>query len=1192
MPRPIASPSHPHHPRLQKLLAYFKGDQQLLMQAIKAHAKKLMGNINNGEKSEEKLNSEKLTGLGGSEGALEGPKGQPVHAMIETTSHGGHQYNSFANRLIIMLTRGLHRVETEIKILNITRPHFPENKPEKTKEKKLPSNGQETRAERWKLRMNQLYKTKFTLLKQIQAVLSRMARGMTLQNALRREGVVQHDDITEKLLEEEGESISDVSKKQGMSSNVDIPMRRLRAVEKSIDELMKNVPKMDREPRANDTDEDRKLLDGEFFRMERWILKISRLTGERNYLVHGISDIKHMLGTDAMVNRIHDGMTHENEAAWQDEAAQSMPVEETLLQHINHDDDAKIQHLMHLAEHHDTPEENAADLADSPELELAKAAEKAAKEKEKKPKTKPRKTPTFLSPSKELLDELRLAVKEKDRAKHVKGHNYHSMLNKEILAELGDELAMLKPVKKPNEFYDDTLVHFGDVGDDEHHRPAILHSDEADRGENIHDNHVDVHDDHDMHNGVHDENHEEHEYHHVQPYEWQESHPSKLPPSDLSMPAGVTHNNAINIYPYRGSSRANDESAHVIDQEHHADDVASSLGNEDRFRDPIEENEKQTNIKNILSGFTDRNIDKDDMDSMMSNLPGIMGQHVGNNELGDIMADMEKSKQKPAAAREMMEEKALMHAKEEEINGPDKEILRTHQDELFADDQGKAKFEMNQGKQTSHYFKPEFNTEEDSRLASITAVEDTAKKPKPIDIYDAGNGKGVESPVASEKANYNPSSEVDAENYAGVTEPDSDKAKGDILNLDGGIDGLEGMDRQDAREDHHRLGGAIIQPIQDDIDDDLSTGQRVVGVHGDTGDNMLAMQAMMHQREFDNAALHGEYNNMYHRKEANIGVGENRVYDSDRMVTRVDGDSAGKHGNLEDAFETMKEMKHQDEFDQNSLRHDDTGQRQNELISTSRGGAASYVDTMQEFTEEQPQLKTLTAESRRVGNEASSMMVGKEAMAKKEPSPLSYIMSQVKKQDAIDQQYDRKYYASSNGNNVNAPLPDAQDTVLNAAVSYDDVSAEKKWLKGKKTTVKKAAREKVAGIKVGGEKIEKKKVGEKKVGEKKMGEKKMGEKKMGEKKMGEKKMGRREKKMGEKKMGEEDGREEDRGEEDGREEDGGEEDGREEDGREEDGGEEDGREEDGREEDGREEDGGEEDGTEENNKRKEGRDSK
>ena len=164
-------------------------------------------------------------------------------------------------------------------------------------------------------------------------------------------------------------------------------------------------------------------------------------------------------------------------------------------------------------------------------------------------------------------------------------------------------------------------------------------------------------------------------------------------------------------------------------------------------------------------------------------------------------------------------------------------------------------------------------------------------------------------------------------------------------------------------------------------------------------------------------------------KHTGVHVGapaSNVNFDEDADIVEAVGDSKheGVHANTEEDIEDIQEMNHQEEFDKNALKHE---KQLTQAVQAGNSVGSSYLETL-EGLDVQPQSRKLNAENQHAVK-----------------SPLDDMLSEIKKQDAIDQQYDKHYYKSNDVTVPEGNMPGGE--LFSDAVNYEEVTGEKKWLK-------------------------------------------------------------------------------------------------------------------------------------------------
>ena len=426
-----------------------------------------------------------------------------------------------------------------------------------------------------------------------------------------------------------------------------------------------------------------------------------------------------------------------------------------------------------------------------------------------KPKTK----------SEKALELLKLLELKHD-ARHAKIHPTEMQPGREILDELKDELSTLgfKHKHKPSQYVDNTLVHFGDLLSTGVGLPMDYEAGKA----------------FDSYAA---------KKHHRNPFQYEEDWKGSLwhtrkhrhhRPNNHGLFLNQPHLGFINrinenseqppaeVYPSvsmtPGKMEKQTEPGNLL-----TEDVAATFG-DDKGVDP-----NKDNLKNVFKDMASNSMDSNDIENLMSNLPGIVGHHVGKGEIHDILAQFGKATGKPVSSEQSSNEMAQLnsgsHFDGEHAAHIPQQFMQTPASGLLNDGAQMGEpdvaalqkhlqpqkivelAEQSQGEKANSEG-PSLLISDAARLQNMMSHgiidkygHDNEKiihihpNQKVIHINGYGNGPGG---LGENVLNFNGEHLMNAQsqnedNYAGINENEA-KPKMDLLNLNGRIQGIEGLE--------------------------------------------------------------------------------------------------------------------------------------------------------------------------------------------------------------------------------------------------------------------------------------------------------------------------------------------------------------------------------------------------------------
>ena len=452
----------------------------------------------------------------------------------------------------------------------------------------------------------------------------------------------------------------------------------------------------------------------------------------------------------------------------------------------------------------------------------------------------------------ELLKLLEL----KHGAHHTKFHPSELKPGTEILDELKEELGTLgfKHKKKPAEYVDNTLVHFGNQAF-------------AGVGLPIDENAGDVID-------------SMNRKHHHNPFQYEEDWKG-------SMWSSKKHNSEENPqHSYNGEHHYTNEmpvesSQHLnfggesemmgngqhvneVTAFHNAPSLTSIDDSAATFGGFTEDNPSRENLKNVLKAVATNGMDSNDVESLMSNLPGIIGHQVNRQEVNNILAQFGKkvgqqlnsvkvpvineqtSNGQQFISQQAAENEGLpaQNQAPQELPPGGLEALQkqiqpqriVEQVELSSSEQAHDKGTLSNG------LVPAGMSPLNQGAVDLPSMEngqvsfEKEGQERVIHIRPNQNEIHVNSFNMQGKGGSMDADQLEREpvNYAGVTE--NDKPKVDLLNLNGKIQGIEGLDGESD-------GGKTVENLLSS--DQAATSQA----------DQEAANELKEQEEFDSNAL-------------------------------------------------------------------------------------------------------------------------------------------------------------------------------------------------------------------------------------------------------------------------------------------------------------------------------------------------
>eukprot|EP00112_Aurelia_sp_Birch-Aquarium-sp1_P009928 Seg2147.6 transcript_id=Seg2147.6/GoldUCD/mRNA.D3Y31 product="Circumsporozoite protein" protein_id=Seg2147.6/GoldUCD/D3Y31 len=211
---------------------------------------------------------------------------------------------------------------------------------------------------------------------------------------------------------------------------------------------------------------------------------------------------------------------------------------------------------------------------------------------------------------------------------------------KEILDELKAELGTLgfKHKTKPDDYVDNTLVHFGDLAFNGLGLPIDPQTGQAFNNPK-HTNPFQYEEDWKgalMHN-------RRHHRHHYRVPEWQRSQERPYHQSFSQMHQTLHHKPLEDGF-RQGQMLTGEGRTHASQNGRpftSLDDTSATFGG---FP---ENNPNKENLKNVFKDMASNNMDSHDVENLISNLPGIVGHHVGQGEVGNILSQFGKPTGQP-----------------------------------------------------------------------------------------------------------------------------------------------------------------------------------------------------------------------------------------------------------------------------------------------------------------------------------------------------------------------------------------------------------------------------------------------------------------------------------------------------------------------------------------------------------------
>ena len=587
---------------------------------------------------------------------------------------------------------------------------------------------------------------------------------------------------------------------------------------------------------------------------------------------------------------------------------------------------------------------------------------------------------------------------------HAKFHPSELKPGKEILNELKEELGSLgfKHKQKPIEYVDNTLVHFGNTGFGGVGLPIEDHA-----GDVM--SYV---------NGKHQNPFQYEE-------DWKGSVWSSKKHRQHNNPQQSSDQEHHNTGWVPGNSRPNLSSGgenEKVETGHQTNSFTGTHGNPGinsiddsaaTFGSINEDGANKENLKNVLKAVANHDMDSSDVESLLSNLPGIIGHHVDKQEVNNILAQFGKKVGQPFNSVKLPMPNAQAST-EEQFNSYQSSDNALHSENAQESSMGGLAAIQQQ-------LQPQKIVEQ-VELTSTGEAQDKgslSNEPVPEEISEMNEGAVDTSSMEQSKASYGKEGQEDVvhlgsnqeindnslnvqgnsdtinteqvekeqDNYAGITE--NEKPQLDLLNLDGKIQGIEG------------LGGAS----------DIDGGKMV--------ENLLSSDAT--------PSSHADQETMNELK-------EQAAYDANALTS--------VHG-LESVKPTTINTNYLESFD-----NDDNVQGSkplsSELTSKPTTINTNYLETL-----DQPLSSRLSNKPTNINTNylESFDNDNNDASALKKSGPINHdvvddYMSYIHKQDAVDEAYANQYYKNSDN-----PLAVTTSSVYQSDVDFSNF--DKKTLKSK-----------------------------------------------------------------------------------------------------------------------------------------------
>ena len=230
------------------------------------------------------------------------------------------------------------------------------------------------------------------------------------------------------------------------------------------------------------------------------------------------------------------------------------------------------------------------------------------------------------------------------------------------------------------------------------------------------------------------------------------------------------------------------------------DDTAATFGSIN------EENTNKENLKNVLKDVANNGMDSSDVETLLTNLPGIIGHQIDKQEVNTIMAQLGKKEGQPfnsvrlPAINEQAspgEQYSSYHPSQtpgspatiQQQLQPQKIV---EQVELTSTEQGQDKGSLSNGPAGEEMSQMNEGTIDMHNMGNSKVSFAKEGEEDVVDISPNQKEIHVNALEGNSDATTTDQLAKEQDNYAGVTE--NDKPQVDLLNLNGKIQGIEGLD--------------------------------------------------------------------------------------------------------------------------------------------------------------------------------------------------------------------------------------------------------------------------------------------------------------------------------------------------------------------------------------------------------------